>query len=317
MGYKLGVLLDPPDNINHLKDTSLAIMIAAQKRGWEVSFFSLRNLQIDNGDLLISSFRVELHENDANWHTIVETKKSSSNYFDAILIRKDPPFDMNYVYSTYLLEIAEKQGTPVLNRPSSIRDCNEKLFALEFANCCPPHIVSSNTESLRAFYEDNNDVIFKPLDGMGGQSIFRATPEEHNLSVILETLTQNGQVQTMGQKFIPEISKGDTRIIMLNGEPIPFGLARIPATGETRGNLAAGGTGEGRELSERDLFICSEIGETLRNKGLYFVGIDVIGDYLTEINVTCPTCVVELNKIFDLDIGNDYITFIEDTILTT
>ena len=317
MGYKLGVLLDPPDNINHLKDTSLAIMIAAQKRGWEVSFFSLRNLQIDNGDLLISSFRVELHENDANWHTIVETKKSSSNYFDAILIRKDPPFDMNYVYSTYLLEIAEKQGTPVLNRPSSIRDCNEKLFALEFANCCPPHIVSSNTESLRAFYEDNNDVIFKPLDGMGGQSIFRATPKEHNLSVILETLTQNGQVQTMGQKFIPEISKGDTRIIMLNGEPIPFGLARIPATGETRGNLAAGGTGEGRELSERDLFICSEIGETLRNKGLYFVGIDVIGDYLTEINVTCPTCVVELNKIFDLDIGNDYITFIEDTILTT
>ena len=317
MGYKLGVLLDPPDNINHLKDTSLAIMIAAQKRGWEVSFFSLRNLQIDNGDLLISSFRVELHENDANWHTIVETKKSSSNYFDAILIRKDPPFDMNYVYSTYLLEIAEKQGTPVLNRPSSIRDCNEKLFALEFANCCPPHIVSSNTESLRAFYEDNNDVIFKPLDGMGGQSIFRATPEEHNLSVILETLTQNGRVQTMGQKFIPEISKGDTRIIMLNGEPIPFGLARIPATGETRGNLAAGGTGEGRELSERDLFICSEIGETLRNKGLYFVGIDVIGDYLTEINVTCPTCVVELNKIFDLDIGNDYITFIEDTILTT
>ncbi len=317
MGYKLGVLLDPPDNINHLKDTSLAIMIAAQKRGWEVSFFSLRNLQIDNGDLLISSFRVELHENNANWHTIVETKKSSSNYFDAILIRKDPPFDMNYVYSTYLLEIAEKQGTPVLNRPSSIRDCNEKLFALEFANCCPPHIVSSNTESLRAFYEDNNDVIFKPLDGMGGQSIFRATPKEHNLSVILETLTQNGQVQTMGQKFIPEISKGDTRIIMLNGEPIPFGLARIPATGETRGNLAAGGTGEGRELSERDLFICSEIGETLRNKGLYFVGIDVIGDYLTEINVTCPTCVVELNKIFDLDIGNDYITFIEDTILTT
>ncbi|MBC10024.1 MAG: glutathione synthase [Gammaproteobacteria bacterium] len=272
---------------------------------------------MDNGDLLISSFRVELHENDANWHTIVETKKSSSNYFDAILIRKDPPFDMNYVYSTYLLEIAEKQGTPVLNRPSSIRDCNEKLFALEFANCCPPHIVSSNTESLRAFYEDNNDVIFKPLDGMGGQSIFRATPKEHNLSVILETLTQNGQVQTMGQKFIPEISKGDTRIIMLNGEPIPFGLARIPATGETRGNLAAGGTGEGRELSERDLFICSEIGETLRNKGLYFVGIDVIGDYLTEINVTCPTCVVELNKIFDLDIGNDYITFIEDTILTT
>ena len=317
MGYKLGVLLDPPDKINHLKDTSLAIMIAAQKRGWEISFFSLRNLQIDNGDLLISSFRVELHENDANWHTILETKKSSSTYFDAILIRKDPPFDMNYVYSTYLLEIAEKQGTPVLNRPSSIRDCNEKLFALEFASCCPPHIVSSNTESLRAFYEDNNDVIFKPLGGMGGQSIFRATPKEHNLSVILETLTQNGRVQTMGQKFIPEISKGDTRIIMLNGEPIPFGLARIPATGETRGNLAAGGTGEGRELSERDLFICSEIGETLRNKGLYFVGIDVIGDYLTEINVTCPTCVVELNKIFDLDIGNDYITFIEDTILTT
>ncbi|MEC8299336.1 MAG: glutathione synthase [Pseudomonadota bacterium] len=317
MGYKLGVLLDLPENINPRKDTSLAIMIAAQKRDWEVSFFSLQDLQIDNGDLLISSSRVELHENDPNWHTILERKKSLSTYFDAILIRKDPPFDMNYVYSTYLLEIAERQGTPVLNRPSSIRDCNEKLFALEFANCCPPHIVSASKESLQAFYEENNDVIFKPLDGMGGQSIFRAKPKEHNLSVILENLTQNGQIQTMGQRFIPEIARGDTRIIMLNGEAIPFGLARIPAKGETRGNLAAGGTGKGRELSERDLFICSEIGETLRSKGLYFVGIDVIGDYLTEINVTCPTCVVELNKIFDLDIGNDYIAFIEDTILTS
>ena len=317
MGYKLGVLLDPPDTINPLKDTSLAIMIAAQKRDWEVSFFSLQDLLIDNGDLYISSLRVELHENAANWHTVLETRKSSSKYFDAILIRRDPPFDMNYVYSTYLLEIAERQGTPVLNRPSSIRDCNEKLFALEFANCCPPHIVSSSKESLRSFYEDHNDVIFKPLDGMGGQSIFRAKPKEHNLSVILENLTQNGQVQTMGQKYIPEIVRGDTRIIMLNGEPIPFGLARVPAKGETRGNLAAGGTGEGRELNERDLFICKEIGETLRSKGLYFVGIDVIGDYLTEINVTCPTCVVELNKLFDLDIGNDYITFIEEHILTS
>ena len=315
MGYKLGVLLDPPDTINPSKDTSLAIMIAAQKRGWEVSFFSLQDLQVDNGYLNISSFRVKLHENDAIWHTVLETKKSSSKYFDAILIRRDPPFDMNYVYSTYLLEIAEKQGTPVLNRPSSIRDCNEKLFALEFAKCYPPHIVSSSKGSLRAFYEDHNDVIFKPLDGMGGQSIFRAKPKEHNLSVILENLTQNGQVPIMGQKFIPEIERGDTRIILLNGEPIPFGLARVPAKGETRGNLAAGGTGEGRELSERDLFICREIGETLRSKGLYFVGIDVIGDYLTEINVTCPTCVVELNKLFDLDIGNDYIAFIEETIL--
>ena len=268
MGYKLGVLLDPPDTINPLKDTSLAIMIAAQKRDWEVSFFSLQDLLIDNGDLYISSLRVELHENAANWHTVLETRKSSSKYFDAILIRRDPPFDMNYVYSTYLLEIADRQGTPVLNRPSSIRDCNEKLFALEFANCCPPHIVSSSKESLRSFYEDHNDVIFKPLDGMGGQSIFRAKPKEHNLSVILENLTQNGQVQTMGQKYIPEIVRGDTRIIMLNGEPIPFGLARVPAKGETRGNLAAGGTGEGRELNERDLFICREIGETLRSKGL-------------------------------------------------
>ena len=152
---------------------------------------------------------------------------------------------------------------------------------------------------------------------MGGQSIFRAKPKEHNLSVILENLTQNEQVQTMGQKYIPEIISGDTRIIMLNGEPIPFGLARVPAKGETRGNLAAGGTGEGRELNERDLFICKEIGETLRSKGLYFVGIDIIGDYLTEINVTCPTCVVELNKLFDLDIGNDYIKFIEEYILTS
>jgi glutathione synthase len=230
---------------------------------------------------------------------------------DAVLMRKEPPFDMEFIYSTYLLEMAEKEGVTILNRPGSIRDCNEKLYALQFPQCCPPHLVSRDPAILKAFHAEHKDVIFKPLDGMGGSSIFRVAEGDPNLNVIIETLTDDGKRQTMAQKFIPEIVNGDTRILLINGEPVPFGLARIPAKGETRGNLAAGGTGVTRPLTDRDRWICDQIGPDLKARGLHFVGIDVIGDYLTEINVTCPTCIREISKAHDIDIAGDYIDFIE------
>lgn len=307
--------MDPIASINPKKDSTLAIMLAAQSKGWQVSVFTLSDLMIIDGEIRIQRQRVELHDDLEKWFTVQEEDEVTATCFDAILMRKDPPFNMEYIYATYLLEMIEVSGTPVLNRPGSIRDCNEKLFALQFPQCVPPHIVSRDQGKLRKFHEKHGDVIYKPLDGMGGASIFRASENEHNLSVIIETLTDHGQVQIMAQRYIPEIVDGDTRILLINGEPVPYGLARVPLSGETRGNLAAGGSGVGRELTERDTFICSQVGPVLKEKGLYFVGIDVIGDYLTEINVTCPTCIRELNAIFDLDIGGDYIQFVEREIL--
>lgn len=316
MSYRLGVLMDPIDSINPKKDSTLAMMQAAQYRGWQVWVFTQADLFIDNGEVFVKRQRVQLHDDPAHWYDHLETHRGPAAELDAILMRKDPPFDMEYIYATYLLEMIDKSGTPVLNRPDSIRDCNEKLFALQFPQCCPPHRVSRDAEVLREFHQLHGDVIYKPLDGMGGDSIFRAKAGEHNLSVIIETLTNHGAIQTMVQRYIPEIVDGDTRILLINGEPVPFGLARVPMAGETRGNLAAGGSAVGRELTDRDRFICAEVGPVLKEKGLYFVGIDVIGDYLTEINVTCPTCIRELNAAFDLDIAGDYMQFIEDHIFT-
>jgi glutathione synthase len=210
---------------------------------------------------------------------------------------------MEYVYTTYMLEVAEKEGLLVVNRPQSLRDCNEKFFATHFPQCCPPLIVTSNTQLLRDFYELHGDIVVKPLDGMGGEAIFRVKPGDPNFSVILETLTQHGKTTIMAQKFIRQISAGDKRILMVNGKPIPYGLARIPPEGETRGNLAAGGTGVAQALGERDLWIANEIGPELVKRGLLFVGLDVIGDYLTEINVTSPTCAREIDAVYDTDIA--------------
>ncbi|MBT4160680.1 MAG: glutathione synthase [Gammaproteobacteria bacterium] len=317
MTYHIGVLMDPIASINPKKDSTLAMMLAAQERGWLVSVFTQSDLLIEDGAVSIRRQVVNLMDDTRQWFEIVQEEEVPAEEFDAILMRKDPPFDMEYIYATYLLEIIEDSGTPVLNRPGSIRDCNEKLFALRFPQCSPPHIVSRDQANLRSFHQKHGDVIYKPLDGMGGDSIFRATEGEHNLSVIIETLTNHGQTQTMAQKYIPEIVNGDTRILMINGEPVPYGLARVPLAGETRGNLAAGGSGVGRELNERDRFICDQVSPVLKEKGLYFVGIDVIGDYLTEINVTCPTCIRELNAEFGIDIGGDYMQFIENEIFKT
>lgn len=230
---------------------------------------------------------------------------------DVILMRKDPPFDNEYVYSTYILEAAEREGVLIVNKPQSLRDCNEKLFATQFPQCCPPLVVSNNAMVLKRFHSEHGDVIFKPLDGMGGSSIFRLKADDSNVSVIIETLTRHGRTPIMAQRFIPEIVNGDKRILLIDGEPVPYALARVPARGETRGNLAAGGSGVPQPLSERDRWICSQVRDTVRAKGFLFVGLDVIGDYLTEINVTSPTCVRELNRAYDLDIAGDLMGCIE------
>ena len=311
MSFKLGVIMDAIDSINPKKDSTLAMMLAAQARGWTVYVMQQADLRISAGEVWGRFTEVSLRNDLKDWFSITAVHDGLLHELDAVLIRKEPPFDMEYIYTTYMVEMAEAAGLKAFNRPGSIRDCNEKLFALQFPQCCPPHIVSRDADQLRAFYAEHQDVIFKPLDGMGGASIFRVKPGDGNLGVILETLTQQGTTQTMVQKFIPEIKQGDKRILLINGEPIPYALARIPAVGENRGNLAAGGEGVARPLTDRDRWICAQVGPALRDKGLYFVGIDVIGDYLTEINVTCPTCIRELDKAFDLDIAGDYITFIE------
>ncbi len=316
MVTKFGVVMDPLTTINPKKDSTLAMMLAAQAKGWDIYKIGQDGLYIQDGEVYTHRFRVKLFDDLEHWFEVLDSEFLPVSDLDVVLMRKEPPFNMEFIYSTYLLEMAEKAGTPVLNQPGSIRDCNEKLFALQFPQCCPPHLVSRDPALLRSFYDTHRNVIYKPLDGMGGTSIFHVKPDGSNLSVIIETLTDHGQRQTMAQKFIPEIKNGDTRILLINGDPVPFGLARVPASGETRGNLAAGGKGIGRELNDRDLWICEQVAPALREKGLYFVGIDVIGDFLTEINVTCPTCIRELDKAFGLDIAGDYINFIEAEILS-
>jgi glutathione synthase len=311
MTVKVGVVMDPIHQINPRKDSTLAMLLAARERGWDVHYIQQGGLYLNSDQVWTKFHPVEVFDDVDRWFQLGEAGHCPGSEFDVILMRKDPPFDMEFVYSTYLLERIEATGTLVANRPSSIRDCNEKLFATQFPQCCPKLMVSRDQDLLKSFYEQHRDVIFKPLDGMGGTSIFRVKEGDPNINVILETLTLHGERQIMGQVFIPEIVAGDTRILLIDGEPVPYGLARIPAAGETRGNLAAGGKGVGRELTSRDLWICEQIGPVLKEKGLLFVGIDVIGDFLTEINVTCPTCIKELNRDFGLDIAGQLMDCIE------
>lgn len=295
--------MDPIEAINPKKDSTLAMLLAAQKRGWQLYYMQQNDLSVRDGKLLLQAQAVSVKDDLNNWFSLGETKQIPATELDVLLMRKDPPLDMQYIHTTYLLELAEAAGVLVVNKPQTLRDANEKLFTAWFPQCCPPTLVSRNMQQLRDFMEENSDIIIKPLEGMGGMSIFRLKLGDPNISVALETLTQNGSQYIMAQRFIPEISQGDKRILLVNGEPMPYALARIPASGETRGNLAAGGRGEGVPLSERDYWICEQVGPTLKQKGLLFVGLDVIGDYLTEINVTSPTCIRELDAQFGLDIG--------------
>lgn len=305
MSLKIAVVMDPIAAINFKKDTTLAMLLAAQARDWDLYYIEMDGLYLTDGEPMALMQPLKVRPDPNDWFSLGDVAKRSLADMDVVLMRKDPPFDNEYIYATYILEAAERQGTLIVNKPQSLRDCNEKVFATEFPQCCTPVLVSRHKQLLREFYDEHGDVIFKPLDGMGGSSIFRVKQNDPNVSVILETLTEYGRSQIMAQRYIPEITQGDKRILMIDGQHVGYALARIPAQNETRGNLAAGGTAEGMELTERDRWICDQVAPTLKEKGLIFVGLDVIGDYLTEINVTSPTCVRELNAAFDLDIAGD------------
>ncbi|MEK1940627.1 MAG: glutathione synthase [Pseudomonas sp.] len=303
MSVRLGIVMDPISGISYKKDSSLAMLLAAQARGWSLFYMEQHDLYQVAGVAKARMRPLKVFADPEHWFELSDETDAPLSDLDVILMRKDPPFDMEFVYSTYLLEQAERAGVLIVNRPQSLRDCNEKLFATQFPHCTPPTLVSRRADILREFAKEHRDIILKPLDGMGGTSIFRHREGDPNLSVILETLTNLGQQQIMAQAYLPAIKDGDKRILMINGEPVPYCLARIPAAGETRGNLAAGGRGEARPLTERDRWIAAQVGPTLREKGLLFVGLDVIGEHLTEINVTSPTCIREIDNAFDTKIG--------------
>jgi len=305
--------MDPLDSLAVAKDSTIAMMRAAQDRGYEIHIMLQSSLycQSDAGGVMarsrsqIIALCDDLSGSVEHWYESVSEQDISLSDLDVILMRKDPPFDMEYINTTYVLDLAEQQGSIVVNRPSALRDANEKMFITQFPQCCTPMCITRDTGLIKQFIQQHLDVIIKPLDGMGGAGIYRLSPDDANLSVILETASQAGTKTIMAQTFIPEIKAGDKRILLIDGKPAPYALARIPAEGETRGNLAAGGSGVGVELTERDYWICEQIAPSLIEKGIVFAGIDVIGDYLTEINITSPTCIRELDKQFDLDIAGD------------
>ena len=304
MTVRVGVVMDPIEHITYYKDTTLALLLAAQARGWQLFYMLPTDLCIENGEARATMKPLTVFADPARWFELGDTVQQSMSELDAVLMRKDPPFDTDFIYSTYVLEAAETQGTLIVNKPQSLRDCNEKIFATRFPQCCPPLLVSSSNQQLRQFHQQHGDVIFKPLHGMGGSGIFRCKSDDPNVGVILETLTDHGQHLIMAQRYIPEIKAGDKRILVIDGEAVPYALARIPAEGETRGNLAAGGSGVAQPLSERDQWIVKQVAPALKERGLLFVGLDVIGDYLTEINVTSPTCAREIDKAYDTRIGD-------------
>ena len=303
MSLKIGVVMDPIGDINFKKDSTMAMLFEAQSRDWTLYYMEQTDLFIAHDVARAKMKPLKVFNDSESWYQLEEPEDLPLDSLDAILMRIDPPFDMDYIYSTYILEKAEEKGSLIINKPQSLRDANEKLFTNNFAECMPPTLVSSQAEHIKAFYQEHKDIILKPLDGMGGASVFRVKQGDSNLSVIIETLTDHGTKLTMAQQFIPEITQGDKRILLINGEPVPYALARIPAKGETRANLAAGGEGVGVELTDRDRWICEQVAPLLKAKGLIFVGIDVIGDYLTEVNVTSPTCIRQLDKQYNINIS--------------
>ena len=311
MTIKLGVVMDPIEAITYKKDTTLAMLWAAQDRGWELYYMQQQDLYLQQGKAMAVMQPLKVFRDPEHWFELGEPVNTSMTELDTVLMRKDPPFDTEFLNATFLLEQAEREGVLVVNKPQSLRDCNEKLFAQQFPECCPPTVVSRREDILRGFHKEHGDVIFKPLDGMGGASIFRIKPNDPNLGVIIETLTEHGQRYCMAQTFVPDISNGDKRILVVDGEPMPYCLARIPAEGETRGNLAAGGTGVAQPISDTDREIALAVAPTLKEKGLIFVGLDVIGDKLTEINVTSPTCIREIEAAFDISITGKLMDAIE------
>lgn len=304
MSKKLGIIMDPIQSINFKKDTSLLILLAAKKSGFTLYLIEQNDLYLDCDEPRALTAELNVFDDEKEWFELKTKRDISINDLDVILMRKDPPFNKEYIYSTYILEAAKRKGVLIVNDPRSLRDCNEKIFATEFKQFTPPLIVTKNIKLLKAFLAQNEEVVYKPLDGMGGESIFKVNYKDENINVILETLTKFGTRTIMAQKYIADISNGDKRILIIGGKVIPLCLARIPPKGEFRGNLAAGGSGIVKQLSERDLLIANSVAEICVKRGLLFVGLDIIGNFLTEINVTSPTCAREIDKELDFSIGD-------------
>ena len=308
---KLGVVMDPIESINFKKDSTLAMMLEAQSREHQLFYVTPDSLYLNERGAFAIAKTLCVKNDPTGWFDFKEEKQIKLSELDVILMRQDPPFNSNYIYNTYVLESAEKEGVLVVNKPSSLRDCNEKVFATEFPECCTPFLVTSDPNLLKSFIEDHRDTVIKPLDGMGGSSIFRLRYSDPNLNVILETITDSFTTKVMIQTYIPEITDGDKRILLINGNPMDAAVARVPAEGELRGNLAAGASAIARSLTEKDLWICEQVGPKLKELGLVLVGLDIIGDYLTEINVTSPTCFKEYESLCDIDVAFSFIEEVE------
>lgn len=298
-----GVVMDPIGGINIKKDSTFAMLLEAQRRGHEAWYMEPADLFVRDGEALANMRRIRVMDKADPWFELQDAQTRPLAALDVILMRRDPPFELDYIYLTYILELAEMAGTLVVNRPASLRDANEKFFITHFAQCCVPMLITRQPRQIRAFVDTHGKSVVKPLDGMGGDSIFQLLPGDGNINVILEAVTANGHELVMAQRYIEEITAGDKRILMVDGEPVPYALARMPAAGDFRGNLAKGGTGKGVALTDRDRWICAQVGPELRKRGILFAGLDVIGDWLSEVNVTSPTCIRELDTQYGLNIA--------------
>jgi glutathione synthase len=311
-GLKTGVVMDPISGIKTYKDSTFAMLLEAQRRGHEIFYMEPADLSVTDGAASGHMRLLEVRDNTEDWYSLGETTTRELGELDFLLMRKDPPFDMDYIFLTYVLDLAENAGVNVVNRPQALRDANEKFFITLFPQCCVPMMITRSSAEIRAFVAEHGLSVVKPLDSMGGESIFQVRPDDPNLNVILETITEYDHVLTMVQRYIPEISEGDKRILLVNGDPVPYALARIPGEGDFRGNLAKGGTGKGVALTDRDYWLCGEVAPELKKRGILFAGIDVIGDWLTEINVTSPTCIRELDAEYGLNIAGQLFDALED-----
>ena len=305
------VIMDPIDGIKPYKDSTFAMLLEAQRRGHDILYMEAVDVEFEAGEVWGRMAPVQVRDNNDDWFTLGDRERRPLAALDILLMRKDPPFNMDYIYTTYLLELAQKAGVLVVNDPQSLRDANEKCFTTWFPQCCVPMAITRRTQTIRGFVEEHGLCVIKPLDGMGGESIFQLKPGDPNLNVIIETVTRGDTEQVMVQRYIPEITEGDKRILLVNGEPAPFALARLPGAGDFRGNLAKGGTGKAVPLSERDYWICSQVAPELKRRGIMFAGLDVIGEWLTEINVTSPTCIRELDAAHGLNIAGDLFDALE------
>ena len=316
MSIALGIVMDPIGSITPYKDSSLAMLLAAQRRDWQLWYLESKDLYLRDGKTYGAMRPLTVYDSNEHWFDLADYTDRPLTELDVVLMRVDPPYNMEYIYTTFLLQRAAEAGVLVVNRPDSLRLISEKLYISWFSELCVATLVTADIARLRAFLQEQQDVIIKPLDGMGGHSIFRVRHDDPNTTVILETMTANNHSTVMAQRYIPEITAGDKRILLIDGEPVPYALARIPAAGETRGNLAAGGRGVGQALTERDREICARVGPALRELGIVFAGIDVIGDYLTEINVTSPTCIRELDALYQLDIAGQLLDTLHHKLAT-